>query len=91
MQCVAACCSVLRYVAVYIECDPCRVNGVTLCIMQCVAAYCSVLQRVAACCSIWHWDPCRVNGVTLCITQCVAACCSVLQRVALYGIGTLVV
>jgi len=40
LQCVAVCCSMLRYVS-----ERCGV-------LSCDAACCSVLQRVAACCSV---------------------------------------
>jgi len=55
LQCVAACCSALRYVAVAERCGLARCHSrgssVVQCFVQCVAVYCSVLQCVAVRCS----------------------------------------
>jgi len=94
LQCVAVCCSVLRYVAV--RCSA----------LQCVAVCCSVLQCVVVCCSVSQYlavlltlarSPStphilcapspqlpqqRLRGqcVAVCysVLQCVEVCCSVL-------------
>ena len=63
LQCVAACCSVLRcisYGTVALPNAPSPGRGVLQCqsaccsVLQCVAAWCSVLQCVAVCCSVVH-------------------------------------
>ena len=78
LQCVAACCSLLQFAAVW----PIQFSEVwVVCVCGhpyllsihtgvCVAccSVCSVLQCVAVCCSV---------------LQCVTMCCSVLQRVAM--------
>jgi len=72
---VAACCSVLQYVAV---CCRERENKetaetVSLRVLQFDVVCCSVLQRVAVCCCVLQ---------CCCVLHYVAVCCSVLQRVA---------
>jgi len=70
LDCVAACCCMLQYVAVCCS-ESYAENSWYLQIRQChhlrkrsLAVCCSVLQCVAVCCSV---------------LQCVAVCCSVLQ------------
>ena len=84
---VAACCSMLQYVAV---CEPtlCYDAFAVCCsVSQCVAACCSVLQYVAVCesrrCATGHLISSSPISVAACpnALQCVAACCSKLQYV----------
>jgi len=87
VQCVTVCCSVLQYVAVFIDgfCEAlqcvavcCSVflvyHSVWQCVFQCVAVCCSVTGFLAVCCNV---------------LQCVAACCSVLQRVTVLNDASL--
>ena len=80
LRCVAVCCSVLQYVAVFpkraqaIQ-EPCKTGKRS--VLQCVAVCCSALQCVAVCCSVL-----QCAAVCCSVLQCVAVCCSVLQYVA---------
>ena len=71
VQCVEACCGVLKCVAVHKDGQPCFDWLVAFIwnVLQCVAVCCGVLQCVAVCCSV---------------LRCVEVCCSVLRCVAVY-------
>ena len=78
LQCVAVCCSVLRYATP-------RVQKELFCASCAVAVCCSVLQCVAVCCSVLRYATPRVQKELFCarsLLQCVAVCCSVMQCVA---------
>ena len=96
LQCVAACCSVLRCVAMservwwaLLAYSVLQRVAVCCSVLQCVAVCCSVLQCGAVCynvCERIWWAPlvCSVlQCVAICcsVLQCIAVCCSVLQRV----------
>ena len=86
LQCVAACCSVLRGVAVCIRmfvCDSSACAAIGCIVLQCAAVCCSVLQSV--CCNVLQCVAvcCSQCLIMFCsVLQCVAVCCSVLQGVA---------
>jgi len=83
--CVAARCSVLRYVAVCCSVLPLSDStpARSACVVQCFAVFCSLLRCVAVDCSVlqcvtvWQRD-----AVCHRVLQSVAVCCSVLQFVA---------
>jgi len=91
LQCIAACCSVLRMCCSMLQCVRSEKVSRILCVLQCIAACCSVLcmccrmlqcadytglrQGVVVCCSV-------LQCVAVCCV-CIPVCCSVLRYVAM--------